>query len=428
MGYFYFHSEANIAELEANHHLELARFTVSFHRRAVFTPRWKKEALLWLKSSKKFLHYKRDLLESDRIVEIESRRTDLKNAIKDKDLDAVNEAQKQLRNTCEKSLRHYNAPSWLEENIEVFWVAIVVALGIRAFFLQPFRIPTGSMQPSLNGINLQDQSADASWEMPWIGKRAFDYVFSGKSYSKVIADKDQTIASIADASWFLFSRSKVTFQDGSSITVSAPPQETSRLDTISPHVVSGPDRNGKFLFKRGVHYKKGDPIFVGTRITGDLVLVNKFSYHFRKPKRSESFVFDTIGLKTGGGDQGGGSHYIKRLAGLPGDKIQIQAPSLYLNDKLAQEETFQRVASMKNGYLGYTNPPRRYGSPFWDSDHFVTLKKTEDPNFNEYFALGDNSGNSSDSRMWGTVKQFNLVGPALFSLWPFGSGHWGFIK
>ena len=41
---------------------------------------------------------------------------------------------------------------WIEENLEVIFVAVVIALGLRAYVVQPFRIPTGSMQPTLNGI------------------------------------------------------------------------------------------------------------------------------------------------------------------------------------------------------------------------------------------------------------------------------------
>lgn len=409
----------------------------------MFKPRWKKEAILLLKAAKKFLNYKRDLLSEDRISEIESRRSDLRTAIKAKDLEGVKETSKQLRNTCEKSLTHYRPPDWLAENIEVFWVAIVVALGIRAFFLQPFRIPTGSMQPSLNGIVATEKHEVKDWDKPWLGKQAFDFLIAGRSYHNIVAEKDLTVkpGGIVDDSFFLFSRTRITFTDNSSVTIGCPPNEATSIGSIR-QIFEGGRPQGRL--RPGVHFKKGDPIFQGYLTSGDLVLVDKVSYHFRSPKRGESFVFDTRGIDTEGkgelhmSSQEGGTHFIKRLVGVPGDTLQIKAPDLYVNGPLAKEETILRVASRKKiseteQYPGYTNPQNQPGqtqtTEFDDPAHTLTLGDGgKNNNYREFFALGDNSPSSLDSRYWGTVKQHNLVGPAFVSLWPFTSGHWGFIK
>ena len=403
----------------------------------MFKPRWKKEALLLLKGAKKFLHYKRDLLAPDRIDEIQSRRIDLKAAVKAKDLDAVKETSKQLRNTCEKSLAHYRQPDWIQENIEAFWVAIVVALGIRAYFLQPFRIPTGSMQPSLNGIVATTKHEEENWDTPWFGQQVFDFAISGRSYENVVAEKDLNIVTIKDSSFFLFSRTKIVFDDGSSEVIGCPLNEAAGIPTISAAL-------RRKANKIEPHFEKGAPIFQGYLTSGDLVLVDKVSYHFRQPKRGESFVFDTRDIDTNGpqsmSSQAKGDHYIKRLVGVPGDTIQIDEPNLYINGDKATEETLLRVMSKEPDskgypYTGYTNPPRRADprsqkTEFSNSDHTVTLETdpTKGNNYREFFALGDNSTDSLDSRYWGSVKQYNLVGPAFISLWPFNSGHWGLIK
>ncbi|RYD42390.1 MAG: hypothetical protein EOP85_11315, partial [Verrucomicrobiaceae bacterium] len=69
----------------------------------MFTPKWKKEAQHLYKGARKFVDYKRDLLKPEHIAEIESRREDLKNAIKAKDTSKVAEASKQLRSACDSS-------------------------------------------------------------------------------------------------------------------------------------------------------------------------------------------------------------------------------------------------------------------------------------------------------------------------------------
>lgn len=418
----------------------------------MFKPRWKKEALLLLKGAKKFLHYKRDLLAPDRIDEIESRRADLKAAIKAKDLDAVKEASKQVRNTCEKSLAHYRQPDWIQENIEVFWVAIVVALGIRAYFLQPFRIPTGSMQPSLNGIVATAKHGEG-WDTPWFGKQITDFAFSGRSYENIVAEKDLTLVKVEDASFFLLSRTRLTFDDGSTEIIGCPINEVQGIETLSESVGRVLKNKARQVENRKLtdkklrlevatvpDFKKGDPIFQGYLTTGDLVLVDKVSYHFRQPKRGESFVFDTRDIPTNGpqslSSQQAGTHYIKRLAAVPGDDVQIRYPELYINGDLAKEDTLRRVMSQEPDskgyfYTGYTNPRGSSQRSEFEDPNF-TFHLNDDPkkgnNYREFFALGDNSGSSLDSRYWGTVKQYNLVGPAFISLWPFNSGHWGIIK
>src|SRR5690606_20938299 len=176
----------------------------------------------------KFLHYKRDLLKPDRIDEIESRRADLAAAIKVGDRAKVEEASKQLRATCEGALPRNPTQTWWEENVEVIWVALVIALGLRAYIVQPFRIPTGSMQPTLNGITIH-QSDDPDFKKPWIGRQAVEWVLRGRTYRDIVASSDMAPVAATDASWFLFTRTKVKFTNGEVINFPAAEGETGHL-------------------------------------------------------------------------------------------------------------------------------------------------------------------------------------------------------
>ena len=153
----------------------------------MFTPRWKKDAKHLYKGAHKFIQYKSDLLEEGRIGEIESRREDLKQAIKEGDRDKVEEASNQLRACCENSLPREKPVGWFEENVEVMFVAIVIALGLRTYYLQPFRIPTGSMQPTLNGIT-GEPLAQEKW--PSLPQRLWEKAMRGRSYERVVAEED----------------------------------------------------------------------------------------------------------------------------------------------------------------------------------------------------------------------------------------------
>lgn len=423
----------------------------------MFAPKWKKEAKLLDKAAKKFLHYKRDLLEAQQIEEINSRRDDLKATIKGSDKEKCTEASKQLQATCEGALPRYQTQGWVEENLEVFFVAIVVALGLRAYVVQPFRIPTGSMQPTLNGIVATAIPNDE--EFPSFAVRMAQKASHGRTYVDLTTEENKTLRRenpIEEAPVFhFFTRTYIHFSDGSKIVFPGPksalllgPRQGStgfsfaeRSGYVSTKNLPSADleklkrsnlpfdgKNGKIAgFYTSPEIPSGTTIAHGYIDSGDLILVDKMSYHFRNPTRGEVFVFDTrdiqyIHNEARANGTIAGSHYIKRLAGVPGDELQVRGSDLYINGKIAEEKGILNVMSKENGYRGYDANKRLSGNKI-----FKAVKSTR-PGMNEYIALGDNSYNSSDSRHWGTVKEFNVIGPAAFSLWPFASGHWGTIK
>lgn len=415
-----------------------------FHHKnpAMFTPKWKKEAQHLAKGARKFIDYKRDLLKPDRLDEIESRRADLLAAIKSKDLEKVNEASKQLRAVCEKALPYEKPLGWLEENVEVMFVAIVIALGLRAYYLQPFRIPTGSMQPTLNGI-IGTPLPEEKW--PSFPQRMIEKALRGRTYVKVVNDEDRKLVIMQDGQldirdiqyMHFFSRAELYFADSPPLRLPAP---------INPLREIGLDNAIAIARHNGGILPRGTVLCEGMIDSGDLVLVDKFSYHFRTPTRGEVFVFDTIGIegtKKNAGEKKGAiaeqedaTHYIKRLGAVPGDTLSIAPPHVLIDGKIAHEPGFENVYTLplyrQPGLKGYSLASKGVRGPkplllkVEDSMHLKG--KDAAPGMREYAALGDNSGNSLDSRYWGTVKEFNLVGPALFSLWPITTGHWGFIR
>ncbi len=417
-----------------------------FFTDAIWKPKWKKEALGMLKGGKRFLNFKRDLLEADRIPEIESRIKDMRSAISERDPKACEEAGKQLQGTCEHSLKAYRSPNPLAENVEMLFVAIAIALGIRAYYVQPFRIPTGSMQPTLNGIIGHPQPIDQEWNKPNIFTRGLTKVTQGRTYMKIIAPADGEIIGIEqDTVWMWFTRTRIYFDNGKRITVNGSASSILSGLKLGKNMRFPSDGNGNYRFptreefnKHIAHFKKngvyrgpyevkeGQVLAQGWVDTGDLVLVDKFSYHFRKPKRGEVFVFETRGIQNIISDyhnreQERGSHYIKRLAGIPKDKLKLNGTKLYVNDKLASEPGFKKVMSEKDGYDGYYTPidiSRARYLPGPNGFHVVGE--------NQYFAMGDNSDASSDSRYWGDIDEYLLVGPGLFTLWPFEN--FGFIR
>ena len=171
-----------------------------------------------------------------------------------------------------------------------------------------------------------------------------------------------------------------------------------------------------------------------TLLAGDYILVNKFTYGLRvpilnntffatgHPKRGDVFVFHYPPEPT--------VDYIKRVVGLPGDKIQYQDKHLIINGKvldvkfegnyeyemqganiISARRSLEQLGDVPHDILIH-DIPNQYN----DDAPGAKLQAGETITVPEgnYFAMGDNRDNSADSRVWGFVPEHNLVGKAFF--------------
>ncbi|TSC92685.1 MAG: signal peptidase I [Candidatus Berkelbacteria bacterium Licking1014_85] len=127
-----------------------------------------------------------------------------------------------------------------------------------------------------------------------------------------------------------------------------------------------------------------------------LVIVDKLSYRLREPVRGEIIVFHP--------PQDSNTNYIKRIVGLPEDKIKITHNTIYINNEKLVEP-----------YLPDDDKTLINNSNIGELDK--TLKN------NEYFVLGDNRRNSQDSRAIGPIPKTNIVGRVFLVAYPFPDAH-----
>src|SRR5436305_12343805 len=156
----------------------------------MFTPRYVKHSKLLIRHAQKYLRYKRDILEpaSYDLIAADIRR--LRAALKQHDRKQI-EARAEDLDAKLHELMPVTWESHWRENVEVILVAIVVAIGIRSYFLQPFKIPTGAMQPTLNGII--GYPYEATQPMPNILQQAVEFVLRGRNYIDVVSRENEQI-------------------------------------------------------------------------------------------------------------------------------------------------------------------------------------------------------------------------------------------
>ncbi len=378
-----------------------------------FTPKHLDQARLYLREAAKLVAYRRDVVSEGVLSEVHSEMAALTAAIKSKDKKVIESCMERLDNACRKLQPPLRDSGW-RENVEVFVVAISIALGVRTYFVQPFTIPTGSMQPTLNGII----SKATDTPNPALPQRLLDWAIKGRSYFDLSAERSETILAVEEKHRFGIGLGPFTYTlistDAGTYTLNVPAAAVAVDRRCAP----------------GRKVNPGDLIARGYSDSGDHVLVDKFSYHFLPPTQGNVFVFNTTGIRTiqNRSDPNSPSQfYIKRLAAVGADQLRIAPPILYRNGQPAPEPPFQKVmaGSRQNpveGYQGYSNGPEYSSFPILGKPE-ATVEVPK----NCFFALGDNSYHSSDSRDWGPVPQANVVGRGWLVYWPF-SKHWGPVQ
>lgn len=434
-----------------------------------FSSKAVREAMAAHKHYRRMLAAQRDLLSPQAMAAVQLALDSLKEAIASgKDKGVIRIKAEELQFAAEKWLKPYPHPVW-RENIEVFLVAIAVAMGIRTFFLQPFKIPTGSMQPTLFGVtsvpdygpvyNLERMNADDSevrkaydhamqaqseLEIPG-GLERLKQWFQGISYVHVVARNDGVIKKVSPITKFFIFNIKQSFwigdtndySDGEKYTIWFPP-DFGESDIIH--------RAGFFP---GKYYHTGDDVVKMRMHSGDHLFVDRMTYNFRKPERGEIVVFETKGIHHARMPQD--QFYIKRLVAMPGEHVQIgNDRHLIINGRRLDASTphFAKVygfdpdtppqESQFSGHLndtladtyGINHRPYIDLAPlFPNEDTVYTNALFEVTNgitgeghvIDSYMVMGDNTCNSFDSRAWGPFPARNVIGKSFFVYWPITS-------
>lgn len=338
------------------------------------------------------------------------------------------------------------------DNAETLLVAAIVVLALRAFFLQPFIIPTNSMYPSYSGMRHALHSEAKPPVLPVrvvrtlaFGARTrsltspangevfipFEIAASGEArvafrvvdgrkwgvvptklreYSLRVGDQMQSLRVPIDfgleevlMEWFF------PQEEDWQIVLSAAQRRRALISDGRPGIV---------WLRTDKRLNRGEPLISFDILSGDAVMVDRFSYHFRAPRVGDPAVFRTgkiEGLRVGTGRQQD-PYYIKRLVGRSGDELRIEEYTLMRNNAPIQgaaafDGNAQRLGEFP-GYraIGHLAPGRSFTVPD-----------------GQFFAMGDNSANSLDSRFFGGVLESELVGRAFIIYYPF-TKRWGLAK
>lgn len=185
-----------------------------------------------------------------------------------------------------------------------------------------------------------------------------------------------------------------------------------------------------------------------TLLIGDHLFVNKAVYGFRVPftkkhflpfkqvEREDIVIFTFPAthkeqINCGGGQYG--KDFVKRVIGMPGDKVEVRQGRVWLNDEELPQQPYERYEELervpKEGEYDMVEYQALWKTHRLDNELGMELRDNFGPVVvpeNSYFVMGDNRDNSCDSRFWGPVPRENIKGKAWFIHWPVS--RWRIIK
>lgn len=360
-------------------------------------------------SAKTLRSMREDILPPQELADLSAAIATAQAARKGADTDAMDAAGKTLARQID-AIRPPTSWDWLQTNFDVIVVALSVAMCFRALFYQPFKIPTGSMMPTLYGIHsVEIAPADSQWydAQPFL---FFRWCATGQAYHEIRAKASGPLQMMPDSAKPGYVEIRIANQ-----------RHFIPVDAAARGAIHARnDGHG------GFRAAQGDVLWSGRVISGDFLFVNRWLWNFRPPKRGEVMIFSTNNIK--GLPQG--THYIKRMCGIPNETLSIQGDRIYSNAQPITEPAIidliankGKLAPWADNFAGFIPAQQQHPYPGTIAEEGGSVRLGP----GQYYALGDNSRSSLDSRFWGPVPERNLLGPAAFVHWPFTSPRWGRI-
>lgn len=161
------------------------------------------------------------------------------------------------------------------------------------------------------------------------------------------------------------------------------------LEFIQTLVIFGAIASAIYLFIAQPHKVSGKSMYPNFD-NGDYIITDKITYKFEEPKRGDVVVFKNPKDES--------QDFIKRIIGIPGDKIMVEGGDVFLNGEKLEQPFLDSVTTPSGLFLQ-------------DGQERVVPE-------GEYAVLGDNRPNSSDSREWGFLPKKEIIGRVFVRYWP----------